>query len=67
MSGSWKRLQDSLTVVIGVLLFVAPFAFWSDREAGGGLDRLRRRRAARDCRVVEFNQVQPGKPCCRVG
>ena len=27
MSGSWKRLQDWLTVVIGVLLFVAPFAF----------------------------------------
>jgi uncharacterized membrane protein HdeD (DUF308 family) len=25
MSGSWKRLQDWLTVVIGVLLFVAPF------------------------------------------
>ena len=25
MSGSWKRLQDWLTVLIGVLLFVAPF------------------------------------------
>jgi VIT1/CCC1 family predicted Fe2+/Mn2+ transporter len=26
MSGTWKRLQDWLTVVIGVLLFIAPFA-----------------------------------------
>src|ERR1700730_18944409 len=25
MSGTWQRLQDWLTVVIGVLLFVAPF------------------------------------------
>ena len=27
MSGTWKRWQDWLTVVIGVLLFVAPFIF----------------------------------------
>jgi hypothetical protein len=26
MSGTWKRLQDWLTVVVGVLLFIAPFA-----------------------------------------
>ncbi len=25
MSGTWKRLQDWLTVVIGVLLFISPF------------------------------------------
>jgi hypothetical protein len=25
MSGTWQRLQDWLTVVIGVLLFIAPF------------------------------------------
>ena len=25
MSGTWKRLQDWLTVVIGVLLFILPF------------------------------------------
>ena len=27
MSGTWKRWQDWLTVVVGVLLFVAPFIF----------------------------------------
>ncbi len=27
MSGTWKRLQDWLTVVIGMLLFIAPFVF----------------------------------------
>jgi len=27
MSETWKRLQNWLTVVVGVLLFVAPFAF----------------------------------------
>jgi hypothetical protein len=27
MSGTWKRFQDWLTVVVGVLLFIAPFAF----------------------------------------
>src|ERR1700730_9926765 len=27
MSGTWQRVQDWLTVVIGVLLFVAPFVF----------------------------------------
>jgi len=26
MFGTWKRLQDWLTVAIGVLLFIAPFA-----------------------------------------
>ena len=26
MSGTWKRLQDWLTVVLGGLLFIAPFA-----------------------------------------
>src|SRR5437870_2696194 len=25
MSGTWNRLQDRLTVVIGVVLFIAPF------------------------------------------
>jgi hypothetical protein len=27
MSGAWKRWQDWLTVVIGVLLFITPFVF----------------------------------------
>lgn len=45
MSGTWKRFQDWLTVVIGALLFVAPFvlggttnqaAAWT-AYAGGGL------------------------------
>jgi VIT1/CCC1 family predicted Fe2+/Mn2+ transporter len=26
MSGTWQRVQDWLTVIIGVLLFIAPFA-----------------------------------------
>ena len=26
MSGTWKRFQDWLTVVVGVLLFIAPLA-----------------------------------------
>jgi hypothetical protein len=35
MSGTWKRFQDWLTVVIGVLLFVAPFVLGATANLAG--------------------------------
>ena len=34
MSGTWKRWQDWLTVIIGVLLFITPFVFGATAMAG---------------------------------
>jgi VIT1/CCC1 family predicted Fe2+/Mn2+ transporter len=33
MSGTWKRWQDWLTVVVGVLLFITPFVFGATATA----------------------------------